>query len=78
MKAPPLLNTAQSMSDTLHVRGLSRRITDEELIHQILNQIEPPIEVDLLSKRQSGMIWARYSSFGIAQRTIMKIHQSIW
>lgn len=77
MKRPPQLNSAQTMSDTLHVRGLSRRITDEVLINQILNQIEPPIEIDI-EKRQSGLVWARYSSFEIAQRTIMKIHQSVW
>ena len=74
----PVLNDNRTVSDTLYVRGLSKRITDEELTSQILNVIESPVEVDLHSKRSSGMIWARYSSIAVAQRTMIIIHQNIW
>jgi hypothetical protein len=74
----PHINAQQSKSDTLYIRGISRRVTDEELLHKILNQVEDPVETDLLSKRNSGVIWARYGSLSTAHRTMLKIHQSIW
>ena len=75
---PPTLNSDRSMSDTLYVRGISRRTTDEELLSRILDVMEAPVETDLHSKRKAGVIWARYSSWRVAQQTIIRIHQTIW